>query len=110
MTFLSLNITCFVLICAYCHETSGSSIEQTPSIANVYNGPQYQRGPAVRRLVLLLLLAWLGPAAAIWAVFALAFALAMKQVLALAAVLIIAGATLYYAQHRKHADAVSANA
>ena len=34
----------------------------------------------------------------------------MKQVLALAAVLIIAGATLYYAQHRKHADAVSANA
>jgi predicted Zn-dependent protease len=34
----------------------------------------------------------------------------MKQVLALVAVLIIAGASLYYAQHRKHADAVSANA
>jgi predicted Zn-dependent protease len=34
----------------------------------------------------------------------------MKQLLALAAVLIIAGAALYYAQHRKHTDAVSANA
>jgi predicted Zn-dependent protease len=34
----------------------------------------------------------------------------MKQVLALVAVLIIAGASLYYAQHRKHADVVSANA
>src|SRR5580692_5119452 len=34
----------------------------------------------------------------------------MKQVLALAAVLMVAGAALYYAQHRRHADAVSANA
>jgi predicted Zn-dependent protease len=34
----------------------------------------------------------------------------MKQVIALAAILIIAGAALFYAQHRKHPDAVSANA
>ena len=34
----------------------------------------------------------------------------MKQVLALAAVVLIAGVALYYAQRRKHADAVSANA
>jgi predicted Zn-dependent protease len=34
----------------------------------------------------------------------------MKQLLALVAVLIIAGTSLYYAQHRKHADAISANA
>jgi len=34
----------------------------------------------------------------------------MKQVLAFVAVLIIAGVSLYYAQHRKYADAVSANA
>ncbi len=34
----------------------------------------------------------------------------MKQVLALAAVVLIAGAALYCAQHRRHSDAVSANA
>jgi len=34
----------------------------------------------------------------------------MKQVLALTAILIIAGTSLYYAQRRNHADAVSANA
>lgn len=34
----------------------------------------------------------------------------MKQVLVFAAVLMIAGTALYYAQRRKHADAVSANA
>lgn len=34
----------------------------------------------------------------------------MKQALALAAILLVAGAALYYAQRHKHTDGVSANA